>query len=74
MNDPYFREEFETDEFRRPEAKAKTKTKTKTKNQDEARDETRDAGQLELLLMDEQEDKRHFSLKSLTAVDKASPI
>ena len=70
MNDPYFREEFETDEFRRPEAK----TKTKTKNQDEARDETRDAGQLELLLMDEQEDKRHFSLKSLTAVDKASPI
>ena len=70
MNDPYFREEFETDEFRRPEAKAKTKTK----NQDEARDETRDAGQLELLLMDEQEDKRHFSLKSLTAVDKASPI
>ena len=72
MNDPYFREEFETDEFRRPEAKAKTKTKTK--NQDEARDETRDAGQLELLLMDEQEDKRHFSLKSLTAVDKASPI
>lgn len=67
MNDPYFREEFEKEEFRRKDDGKTKKSKSKAgrekeKDQEEGADK---AGELELLLMDENDGKRHFSLKSI---------
>ncbi len=58
MNDPYFKEEFDKEEF-------KSKTKKKEKKPTAQEEEADKAGELELLLMDENDGKRHFSLKSI---------
>lgn len=62
MNDPYFKEEFEKEEFR----KKKEPKKIKKNNQDACdKDAEENAAELDLLLMDENDGKKHFSLKSI---------
>ena len=62
MNDPYFKEEFEKEEFRGKKSK-----KDKKKEDQDASDKTEEgnAAELDLLLMDENDGKKHFSLKSI---------
>lgn len=60
MNDPYFKEEFDNKEFRK-----KPKTNKKTAEEKQFDDEQDKAAQLDLLLMDEDDGKRHFNLKSI---------
>lgn len=59
MNDPYFREEFDKEEFRK-----KSKPSNK-KNLEDPVDEKGKAAELELLLMDDDDGKKHFNLKSI---------
>jgi hypothetical protein len=62
MNDPYFKEEFEKEEFRSKQSK-----KDKKKEDKEANDKVEEGNtaELDLLLMDENDGKKHFSLKSI---------
>lgn len=57
MDDPYFREELEKDEFRPKKKKPVT--------EEEPEEDEGKSAELELLLMDENDGKRHFSLKSI---------
>ncbi|PSN33363.1 hypothetical protein C0J52_20286 [Blattella germanica] len=60
MNDPYFKEEFQGN-FNKKEKKIKQK-----KDADNSREELQqDQAELELLLMNDAEEKNHFSLKSI---------
>ena len=60
MNDPYFREEFETKEFRKTANKKQKNAKGTLQPEDPEK-----AAQLELLLMDENDDKHHFNFKKI---------
>lgn len=64
MNDSYFREEFENGEFEKPKKKKTNKGKAKSSEPDEDDEEKRKA-QLELLLVDEQDGRKHFDYKSI---------
>lgn len=55
MNDPYFREEFETGDFEKPTKQKKTQKTEKESTNPE------NAAELELLLMDENVKKHHFN-------------
>lgn len=59
MNDPYFAEEFNNSEF-----KTKKKHDKKNKEEDNSEDEQQKA-QLELLMLDNDDNKKHFNLKKL---------
>lgn len=62
MNDPYFAEEFESAEFKKPSKKHKSKSV----EQDDTEEKMRAQRELELLLDDEnEEEKSHFSLKKI---------
>lgn len=61
MNDPYFQEEFQNNEFQNKVKKKKEKLDNKSDSEDEKKKQ-----ELELLLMDdEDEQKAHFSLKKI---------
>ncbi|VEN63511.1 unnamed protein product [Callosobruchus maculatus] len=59
MDDPYFAEEFNKAEFRKPK-----KRQTSVAEQEDEEDEQKKA-ELELLLMNEDDNKKHFSLKRI---------
>ena len=61
MNDPYFKEEFENEEFRKKSKSNRKKNETKS----QSADEEDKAAELELLLMDDNDGKKHFNLKSI---------
>nr|SVE74993.1 EOG090X0289 [Daphnia dolichocephala] len=69
MNDPYFKEEFENEEFRKKKPNTKSKKVEETSHSD---DEANRAAELELLLMDDNDGKRHFNLKSIIKDEKQS--
>ncbi|XP_071055826.1 ESF1 homolog [Onthophagus taurus] len=58
MNDPYFAEEFD-----KPEFKKKSQKKSKSNRNDEVNKQNK--GDLELLLMDEDDTKKHFNFKNI---------
>ena len=58
MNDPYFQEEFKGKEFIKP-------GKKKGKDAKESKNDMDNDAELDLLLMDENVDKRHFNFKSI---------
>uniref|UniRef100_A0A1Y1KL06 Uncharacterized protein n=1 Tax=Photinus pyralis TaxID=7054 RepID=A0A1Y1KL06_PHOPY len=59
MNDPYFAEEFNKPEFKQK------KTKTKAKDAEESTTGSQNAAELELLLMNTDDNKKHFSLQKI---------
>lgn len=66
MNDSYFREEFENGEFEKPNKKKKNAGQTKTiATETSEMDEEKKKAQLELLLMDEQDNRKHFDYKTI---------
>nr|SVE74054.1 EOG090X0289 [Daphnia barbata] len=69
MNDPYFKEEFEKEEFRKKKPNVKSK---KVEESSHSADEANRAAELELLLMDDNDGKRHFNLKSIIKEEKQS--
>lgn len=69
MNDPYFKEEFEKEEFRKKKSNSKSK---KVEEASHSADEANKAAELELLLMDDNDGKRHFNLKSIIKDEKQS--
>lgn len=69
MNDPYFKEEFEKEDFRKKKPDSKSKKVEETSN---SADEATKAAELELLLMDDNDGKRHFNLKSIMKDEKRS--
>nr|SVE75624.1 EOG090X0289 [Daphnia hispanica] len=69
MNDPYFKEEFEKEEFRKKKPNSKSKKVEETSH---SADEANKAAELELLLMDDNDGKRHFNLKSILKDEKQS--
>ncbi len=60
MNDPYFKEEFQKEEFRK-----KPKPGRKVEANSHSADEEDKAAELDLLLMDDNDGKKHFNLKSI---------
>ncbi|KAI9560938.1 hypothetical protein GHT06_011894 [Daphnia sinensis] len=69
MNDPYFKEEFEKEDFRKKKPGLKSK---KVEETSYSADEATKAAELELLLMDDNDGKRHFNLKSIIKDEKRS--
>jgi len=57
MDDPYFQEEFQNGKFE--------KTEKKTAKKKVEKESTDNAAELELLLMDENDDKQHFNFSSI---------
>ncbi|XP_063699612.1 ESF1 homolog [Culicoides brevitarsis] len=69
MNDPYFAEEFANNEFEKP-AKAKKDKKSKKPSVEDDEDQEAKNAQLSLLLADGDDDNRaHFSLKKIQAME-----
>lgn len=64
MNDPYFAEEFQNDEYEKPKSKKKDKKK-KAKNDEVDESDLLAQKELELLLDDGNDEKSHFSLKKI---------
>lgn len=60
MNDPYFAEEFNKPDFR----KQKKNTEVKEQN------ENGNTAELELLLLNEEDDKKHFSLEKIQKIEE----
>jgi hypothetical protein len=69
MNDPYFKEEFEKEEFRKKKPNSKVK---QVEEKSHSADEADKTAELELLLMDDNDGKRHFNLKSIMKEEKQS--
>ncbi|KAI5703078.1 hypothetical protein M8J75_007435 [Diaphorina citri] len=70
LSDPYFREEIDAMKAENKKAKSKlTPTPAPTSSPDNSDDENAQAN-LELLLMDEQEDKKHFNMKDIVEREK----
>ncbi|CAH1160070.1 unnamed protein product [Phaedon cochleariae] len=67
MSDPYFADEFNSSEFKKPSKKSKQKVK----DFEEGMDEQKHA-ELELLLMNEDSSQKHFSLKKIQDSEKES--
>ncbi|XP_023012251.2 ESF1 homolog [Leptinotarsa decemlineata] len=65
MNDPYFAEEFDNEEFKKPRKKEKKETNNETKDD-------KQQAELDLLLMNEDEGKKHFSLKKIQDAENES--
>lgn len=66
MNDPYFAEEFDNDEFKMPKKKSKNKKKQKPeRNESDEEEKLRAQNELELLIEDGEDEKSHFSLKKI---------
>nr|SVE92883.1 EOG090X0289 [Moina brachiata] len=67
MNDSYFREEFENGEFEKPKKNKKKSAKGKdvTADVESEEDDEKKKAQLELLLMDEHDNRKHFDYKSI---------
>lgn len=71
MNDPYFAEEFQNDEFEKPKKKKKDKKK-KFENDEHDEEKLQAQKELELLLDDGNDDKAHFSLKKIQENEEMS--
>lgn len=69
MNDPYFAEEFQNDEFKMPKKKNKDKKKS---SDDIDEDKLQQQKELELLLDDGDDEKAHFSLKKIQESEEMS--
>ncbi|CAH0560192.1 unnamed protein product [Brassicogethes aeneus] len=63
MNDPYFAEEFKNSEFKKKKSKPR---------KEESHSENEDNGELELLLMNEEDNKKHFNLKKIQDEENTS--
>lgn len=71
MNDPYFAEEFQNDEFEKPKKKKKDKKK-KNLNDEDDEEKMQAQKELELLLDDGDDEKAHFSLKKIQENEEMS--
>lgn len=69
MNDPYFAEEFNNSEFKKPKSNNKKKDNKELIESDDKEDQKRKA-ELELLL-DEDDGKAHFSLKKIQEAENS---
>jgi hypothetical protein len=67
MNDPFFAEEFENDEFEKPK---KLQNKKSKKNQHDDEDEEAENAKKELELLIDDDKKAHFSLKKIQDNEK----